>query len=258
MSASVRSTDPLTARQLDLLRDMAKLEPQPWVFGGYAEDALLAGTATRTHLDVDWLVPRRELELRLAQARTLGFTALESWGESAPGEPFYLFAQNRDLSIDIGVTDEHDGRLLARVGKLAFEVDGLPAPAGYQFELPRDTYTHPPAQLDGIDIRVVSPLALYQIRAAIAAKDRSGRCPPSNGRAFASYVRPSFPDERSDNSHPESNHSAPRKRPSTSSLPREGASRRNRRRASGCDLVANTSNVHDMKTGDLQPVHQAN
>ena len=197
MSAPARSTDPLTARQLDLLRRMAELDPQPCVFGGYAEDALLAGTVTRTHLDVDWLVPRHELELRLAQARTLGFTAFETWGESAPGEPFYLFAPKRDLSIDIGVGDEDDGRLLARVGKLAFEVDGRPAPAGYQFELPQDTYTHPPARLDGIDIRVISPLALYQIRAAIAAQGSFG--PLSRGqRARLRELRQTFFPERAE------------------------------------------------------------
>jgi hypothetical protein len=174
MSAAAPSTDPLTLRQLDLLRSMAELEQPPCVFGGYAEDALLAGTVTRVHLDVDWLVPRHELEERLSQARALGFSEFQTWGESAPGEPFYLFAKNGDLSIDIGVTDEADGQLHGRVWKLAFEIDGQPAPAGYQFEMPEDTYTHPLAQLDGIKVRVASPLALYQLRAAIAAKGSFG------------------------------------------------------------------------------------
>ena len=42
--------------------------------GGYAGEALLAGTVTRPHLDVDWLLPPGELGLRLEQARELGFT----------------------------------------------------------------------------------------------------------------------------------------------------------------------------------------
>jgi hypothetical protein len=140
--------------QLDLLRRMSELDPPPFVFGGYAEDALLAGTVTRPHGDVDWLVPRNELALRLEQARTLGFVEFETWGESAPGEPFYLFAQSGDLSIDIGVADEADGRPLARVWKLAFPIDG--------------------GELDGIAVHVASPLALHQIRAAIAAKGSFG------------------------------------------------------------------------------------
>ena len=160
--------------QLDMLRRMSELDPPPFVFGGYAEDALLAGTVTRPHGDVDWLVPRNELALRLEQARTLGFVEIETWGESAPGEPFYLFCRNGDLSIDLGVTDEAEGRLLGRVWRIAFPVAGGEAPAGYQFQLPADTYTHPPAHLDAIAIHVASPLALYQIRAAIAAKGSFG------------------------------------------------------------------------------------
>jgi hypothetical protein len=164
----------LTVGQLDLLRRMSELDPPPCVFGGYAEDALLAGTVTRPHIDVDWLVPRSELALRLAQARTLGFAEAEIRGESGPGAPFYLFAQAGDLRIDIGVTDDADGRPLGRIWKIAFEVDGGEAPAGYQFLLPRDTYTHPPARLDGIEVRVASPLALCQIRIGIAGRGSFG------------------------------------------------------------------------------------
>ena len=91
---------------------------------------------TRTHGDIDWLVPRGELALRMTQARTLGFAEFETLGESAPGEPFYLLARNGDLPIDVGVTDDDDGRLLGRIWKIAFQVDGADAPAGYQFELP--------------------------------------------------------------------------------------------------------------------------
>lgn len=197
MTARSSTTDPLTARQLELLRRMSELDPPPFVFGGYAEDALLAGAVTRPHLDVDWLLPRSELELRLDQARSLGFSEFESWGDSAPGEPFYLFAPNGDLSIDLGVSDELDGRHFARVWKVAFEVDGREAPAGYQFELPDDTYAYPPARLEGIELRVASPLALYQLRAGIAAKGSFGELPPSQ-RANMRKLRETFFPGRSE------------------------------------------------------------
>jgi hypothetical protein len=54
---------------------MSVLEPPVRIIGGYAEDALLAGTVTRPHVDVDWLIPRREYELRLAQASEFGSDA---------------------------------------------------------------------------------------------------------------------------------------------------------------------------------------
>jgi hypothetical protein len=79
----------LAEQQLGLLKRMANLDPPPCVMGGYAEDALLAGTVTRPHEDVDWLLPRHELQLRLSQAGQLGFAEFETWGEAAPSEPFY-------------------------------------------------------------------------------------------------------------------------------------------------------------------------
>jgi hypothetical protein len=188
-------TDPLTARQLDVLRRMSELDPPPFVFGGYAEDALLAGTVTRTHGDIDWLVPRGELALRMTQARTLGFAEFDTLGESAPGQPFYMVARNGDLTIDIGVTDEDGGRLLGRIWKIGFQVDGAEAPAGYQFELSNDTYTYPPAQLNGIEVHVASPLALYQIRAAIAARGSFGRL-SGRQRASLGKLRETFFPER--------------------------------------------------------------
>lgn len=194
MSATSRTPNPLTLRQLDLLRRMSQLEPPPCLFGGYAEDALLAGTVTRPHLDVDWLLPRSELALRLTQARSLGFTAFESWGEAVPGEPFYLFAQNGDLSIDLGISDEADGHHVVRVWKLAFQLDGAEAPAGYQLQLPDDTYTHPPARLDGIDVRVASPLALYQLRAGIAAQGSFGPLSPGQRESLRRLRERFFPD----------------------------------------------------------------
>ena len=193
MNVTSATTDPQTAQQLDLLRRMSELDPPPCVWGGYAEDALLAGTVTRPHLDVDWLLPRRELDLRLEQARELGFTNFESWGEAAPGEPFYLSARNGELSIDLGIGEEADGHLLVRVWKLAFEVDGAEAPAGYQFTLPDDTFTHPPALLVGITVHVASPLALYQIRAGIAARGSFGPLSPSQQTSLEKLRETFFP-----------------------------------------------------------------
>jgi hypothetical protein len=164
----------LAEAQFELLRRMAELQPAPFLIGGYAEDALLAGTVTRPHVDIDWLVTRRELPLRLAQARELGFGEFETWGESAPREPFYLYAENGDLKLDLGVADERDGRVYLRIHKLAFKIDGGEPPAGYQFQLPPDTFAHPQIELDGVAVRTASPLALYQLRTGIASQGSFG------------------------------------------------------------------------------------
>jgi hypothetical protein len=173
MSTGAAATS-LAKEQLEVLRRMAALEPAPCLIGGYAEDALLAGTVTRPHVDIDWMVPRRELALRLAQARELGFGEFEIWGESAPGEPFYLYAEAGELKLEVGVADEQDGRVYVRIHKLAFDIDGREAPAGYRLMLPPDTFEHPPVEIDGVAVRTASPLALYQLRIGIAVRGSFG------------------------------------------------------------------------------------
>jgi hypothetical protein len=191
------TTASLTEEQLELLRRMAALDPPPCLIGGYAEDALVAGTVTRPHVDVDWILPRRELPLRLAQAHELGFGAFETWGESAPGEPFYLYAENGDLKLDLGVVDEQDGRVYLRIHTLAFDIDGREAPAGYQILLPRDTFVHPPVEIDGVAVRTASPLALYQLRAGIASQGSFGPLSPQqqeSARRLKARYFPHTPD----------------------------------------------------------------
>ena len=99
----------LTNRQLELIAKLAALEPTLSFMGGYAEDALLAGRVTREHDDVDVTFPRHEQDLRLAQLAKLGFANWETWGEAAPGVPFYLFGQSGELRLDLGLCDEDDG-----------------------------------------------------------------------------------------------------------------------------------------------------
>jgi hypothetical protein len=63
------------------------------------------------------------------------------------------------------------------VYRLSFDVGGAEAPAGYQMAMPPDTFSYPPVELDGIELRVASPLALYSRprRARARADDRTAR-----------------------------------------------------------------------------------
>jgi Aminoglycoside-2''-adenylyltransferase len=176
----------LTKRQLDLIAKLAALEPAPSFMGGYAEDAVLAGTVTRGHEDIDLIFPRDQQELRLAQLAEFGFTNWETWGEAAPGVPFYLFAQNGDLKVDLGLTDEADGKIWMRVHSLAFTVGGEEAPAGYQLQLPNDLFDQPLVELDGVSIKTITPLAMYQIRAGVAHRNSFG---PLSERHLATLVQ---------------------------------------------------------------------
>ena len=180
--------------QLELLSRIAALDPPPTIMGGYAEDALIGGTVSREHEDIDWLVPRRALPLRLEQARSLGFTTFETWGESAPGEPFYLYAPNGDLSIDIGVCDEGDDGPVVNVHRLSFQIDGAEAPAGFRVHLPADTFDLETVELDGIPVVPASPRCLYQMRIGIASRGAFGELNEKQRRSLARLKTAFFPD----------------------------------------------------------------
>jgi hypothetical protein len=167
----------LAERQFALLRRMASLDPPPCFMGGYAKEALIAGTITRPHEDFDWLLERRDSDLRLAQAEELGFSGLQTIGEAAPGDPFYLVGESGDLKLELGICDEEDGALWMKVHRLFFDVGGRPAPAGWRARLPDGTFDHEPVAIDGVEIRVASPLALYQMEIAIAERGSFGELP---------------------------------------------------------------------------------
>ena len=100
------------------------------------------------------------------------------WGESAPEEPFYLYGESGELKLELGIADEQEERVYLRIHKLAFDIDGREAPAGYRLRLPDGAFHHPPVQLDQIVVRTASPLALYQLRAGIASRGSFGRPSP--------------------------------------------------------------------------------
>lgn len=183
--------------QFELLTRMASLDSAPCIMGGYAEDALTAGTVTRPHEDIDWILPRQDLELRMEQARELGFREFETWGESAPGEPFYLFTQNGEQRLDLGIADEKHGLPVINIYRLTFEVDGHEAPAGYRVYLPDDTFDAVPVRIDGVPIWTASPLALYQLRIGIASRGSFGKLSEKQ-RSSLRRLKETFFAERSD------------------------------------------------------------
>jgi hypothetical protein len=187
-------TDDLTDGQLELIAKLAALEPTLSFMGGFAEDALLAGRVTREHEDIDVTFPRSEQGLRLAQLAELGFGDWETWGEAAPGVPFYLLGKNGELRLDLGIADEQDGKHWMRVHKLSFSVAGKEAPAGYQLQLPEDLFDQPLVELEGIAIKPISPLALYQMRAGVAERNSFGPLSERHLLTLAQLRECFFPD----------------------------------------------------------------
>jgi hypothetical protein len=68
------------------------------------------------------------------------------------------------------------------------------APAGFRVRLPEDTFEQSPVELDGITLRTVSPLALYQLRVGIAGQGAFGALSEKQVRAAARLRETFFPD----------------------------------------------------------------
>ena len=158
--------------QLDLISELMALKPPIHLFGGFAEDAVLYGKVSRPHQDVDVLIWLDELAMRIEQVRAFGFDSFQVRFESAPGHPLAVAAQSNGLDLEFCI-GERDSR-----GRAFFY---RPSSTGLQrCWLPPDALSYPTQNLEGVLVRTVSPLTLYQVREALAEvfggmrpKDRS-------------------------------------------------------------------------------------
>lgn len=145
--------------QVDVLRAIAAWEPAAYVFGGVAEDALLHGRMSRPHEDIDLLVLRDDLDLRLQQAAALGFDDVHLRMAAGRDRPLVLGCFRGDLNLEFGVFERDE------MGRVYWE---KPTPTGTaRLYLPPDAFLHPPSTLQGAPVRTVSPLALYHIREGV-------------------------------------------------------------------------------------------
>lgn len=143
---------------LELIGRLAALRPPLYVFGGVAEDAVLDATLSLPHADLDVLVQRDELAERLLQAESLGFGSIAPHYEPLPGRPLVLGGSADGLDLELGVVDRD------AVG--FYFVTGSPDGRLRRVDVTDDLFDHPPLEIDGTTVHVVSPLGLYQMRDA--------------------------------------------------------------------------------------------
>jgi len=143
-----------------LVRAVFDLDPPLFIFGGFAEDVLLNGRVARPHSDLDVLINRDETDVRFEQFAALGFTGFEVWHMPRPGLPLVYHATRNGIDLEPSVFErDHAGSSF-----ILEDSDG----ALNRVSLPEDTFNYPPVPVAGLHYRILSPLCLYQIRAAIA------------------------------------------------------------------------------------------
>ena len=100
------------AEYLPLISSLMRIDAPIWLFGGFAEDALLGGTIRRHHDDVDILIERSLLPRGLAIFDEMGFEPPEIRWEPAPGEPLVMGTVRDGLNLELSVYDVADDGIL--------------------------------------------------------------------------------------------------------------------------------------------------
>jgi hypothetical protein len=142
------------------LESVMAFEPPVHVFGGVAEDALLHGAVVRPHEDLDVLVGRDTLQRQLDNAHAIGFGSVEVRFQPIEGVPVVIGTTDGHMDLEISAYD-----LTAEGGVFFHMVDD--EDRLLRVQLSEGVFDHPMSLLDGVPIRTVSPLALYQIRTGI-------------------------------------------------------------------------------------------
>ena len=147
--------------RLRLIEAVMAFEPSVYLFGGVAEDAMLHGSWVRPHDDIDVLVERADLPRQLENARTLGFGSFETRFQPLAATPVVVGSIERGQNLEISVVDRSlDGSPFFYMVDVRADV--------IRIEVSEDIFGYAPCMLDGIEVRTVSPLAQFQIRAGIA------------------------------------------------------------------------------------------
>ena len=154
------------ADYLALLRELSGFRPPLFVFGSVAEAALLDGKLAASHGDLDVLIPRSELELRLRQFDDLGFAAFTVYYEPRPGLPLVYGSTREELVLELSLLD------VGPAGDPYFVVGTDKGPVS--ISVPPDLFQWAPTIIDGVPVHTLSPLALVHIRAGATSTGAFG------------------------------------------------------------------------------------
>jgi hypothetical protein len=157
-----------------LAEALGRLDPPAFIFGGVGEDAVLDGAITRPHRDVDVMVARDEVDAWKMRFADLGFTEWEVWQADSRGEPQVLHSHNEaDVHLEMSILDGQSGGYY-------FELEDPTGDAHFHMRPPDDIFSFRRVTVDGVSVQTVSPLALYLIRASLAAAGSFGPYRPQD------------------------------------------------------------------------------
>lgn len=155
------------AKQRHLLELASKEANQPFLAGGFAEDAVLYHKPSRPHFDIDWFMMRQDLDRHLALAKKLGLTTQNTYGNNAKGQPFYMSCTaDESLWVDFVIADLDDnGDVYLEIAELInIDTSEFPPLKPFRLYLSSGIFDSPKSEFDGLMLQTVSPRALYEFR----------------------------------------------------------------------------------------------
>jgi hypothetical protein len=115
-------------KQRQILELAAQETQQPYLTGGFAEDAVLYHKPSRVHFDIDWFMMRDDFDHYRVLAERLGFSTIYTYGKDGHGQPFYMSCTaGESLWIDSAIADEDsDGTPYIEIAELLFDDAEIP------------------------------------------------------------------------------------------------------------------------------------
>ncbi len=159
----------------DLATNLGTVDPPLFIFGGIAEDILFPGRLTRPHSDIDVLIYRDEVPMRLNQFAALGFPPVEVYYQPQRDIPLVLHTMRDGMHVELGVFERENERT-------SFVVDDVRRRLHRVF-LPDGSFGFTPIATENAQVRIVSPRCLYQFRAAFQTLGIFGEPRPTDRAA---------------------------------------------------------------------------
>lgn len=175
----------------------AKEKRQPYLTGGFAEDAVLYHRPSREHSDIDWIMIRDDLDYYISLAKKIGFKKFGTYGNNATGEPFYMSCTiDESLWIDFVIADKDEhGNIYVEIAELLFDTTDLPPFKPVRIYFDNKLFDYPLTEFDGIMLQTVSPLGLYQLRAGLHVNKTLGELREKDITSMAALKTAFFPGQ---------------------------------------------------------------
>lgn len=156
--AAEHEKDPAVIRERQLETIDAASELPIFLAGGYAEDAVIEGEVTRDHHDVDLIAKRQDIDIVEQGFLAKGYEVKRVQGPN--GSPYKLLLTKDGLDTDVALLDLDE----AGVPFIDIKNNDLDS---YRVFIDEEMFDGEEQTLQGKKVKVVSPLALFQMRQAV-------------------------------------------------------------------------------------------